>query len=149
MSTQHILQHVSHLQCNCMLGHQSICMLCFDPSSKPACLKCMLFFRQSSNSTLRCRMICKTGRTCLRLSPWQESDQGPKAALAEALTAGHRHAPERKHLVAIAVGAEITGGMVVVPHVSRRVRSADYMTPHAFVDETDRPGLASFTCQGS
>ena len=84
-------------------------------------------------------MICKTGRTCLRLLPWQESDQGPKAALAEALTAGHRHAPERKQLVAIAVGAEITGGTVVVPHVSRRVRSANYMTPHAFVDETDRP----------
>jgi len=84
-------------------------------------------------------MICKTGRTCFRLLPWQESDQGPKAALAEAWTAGRRHALERKHLVAIAAGAEITGETVVVHPVSRRVRGADYMTPHAFVDETDRP----------
>ena len=55
------------------------------------------------------------------------------------------------HLVAIAVGAEITGETVVVPPVSRRVRGADYMTPHVFV-ETDRPRtyvvhLSGFTAE--
>ena len=97
-------------------------------------------------------MICKTGRACLTLLSWQESDQGPKAALTEALMTGRRHALERKCLVAIAVGAEITGETVVVPHVSRRVRGAEYMTPHAFVDETDRPRscvvrLSGFTAE--
>lgn len=84
---------------------------------------------------------CKTGCTCFHLSPWQESDQGPIVALAEALTAGRRHVPERKHLAAIAVGAEITGEKVVVPHVSRHIRSATYTTRHAFVDEKDRPRI--------